>query len=230
MCRGKETCVKLGRDSSTWDKWAPLPPPDWFANQALLFGDAVAALIEDRRSDSLDLLDRIRSDELREWFVEHGQMSGKHRAAILQRSKLEMTATEFDSLRSPRRYEPEVFNRDNYHCRYCGLRLIAGETITAFAKLIDVPRFKSTGTNAQRHGVVHGFRPVADHVVPYKRGGRTDPDNLVTSCWSCNFGKDAYSIEELGIQDPRTREPIVDNWDGLFGLSKPLKQKLKLAC
>jgi hypothetical protein len=33
-------------------------------------------------------------------------------------------------------------------------------------------------------------------------GGRTDESNLVTSCWSCNYGKANYTVEQIGISNP----------------------------
>ena len=33
-----------------------------------------------------------------------------------------------------------------------------------------------------------------DHVVPRSRGGTSQDDNLVTSCWACNNGKGADEI------------------------------------
>ncbi len=37
----------------------------------------------------------------------------------------------------------------------------------------------------------------------------------MTACWTCQFGKDRYSLEELGLLDPRDRQPAKDGWDGL---------------
>jgi len=37
---------------------------------------------------------------------------------------------------------------------------------------------------------------------PHSLGGRTELDNLVTSCYSCNFGKAEYTLKQLGIDDP----------------------------
>ncbi len=54
-----------------------------------------------------------------------------------------------------------------------------------------------------------------DHVIPYARGGGNGPDNLVTACWPCNFGRGSYSLEEVGLADPRGRPPVLDGWDGL---------------
>ena len=73
-------------------------------------------------------------------------------------------------------------------------------------------------TNAAQHGVIHAFKIVADHVVPHNCGGRTDLDNLVTSCPGCNYGKEAFTLEQLGLEDPLARPPVCSGWDGLTSL------------
>ncbi|MEL0166487.1 MAG: HNH endonuclease [Pseudomonadaceae bacterium] len=54
-----------------------------------------------------------------------------------------------------------------------------------------------------------------DHVVPHSHGGANDLDNLVVTCAACNFGKMEYTLDELGLIDPRTIPPIQSSWDGL---------------
>jgi hypothetical protein len=40
-------------------------------------------------------------------------------------------------------------------------------------------------------------------------------ENIVITCGPCNFGRVHYSLEEVGLIDPRTREPVRSKWDGL---------------
>lgn len=53
----------------------------------------------------------------------------------------------------------DVFNRDGFRCRYCGV------------------------------GVDKGAILEADHVIPRSIGGPDTLANLVTACWDCNRGK-----------------------------------------
>ena len=55
-----------------------------------------------------------------------------------------------------------------------------------------------------------------EHVVPRQWGGSNEQNNLVTACWSCQFSRHNYRLEDSGIIDPRNRAPINDVWDGLF--------------
>ena len=65
------------------------------------------------------------------------------------------------------------------------------------------------------HGAFYAMTASIDHVVPHCAGGTNEETNLVTACWSCQFGKERHSLEELGLLDPRDRHPIKDGWDGL---------------
>jgi len=53
----------------------------------------------------------------------------------------------------------DVFMRDGFRCRYCGVSVDDG-------------------------AILH-----ADHVVPESKGGPTTFENLVTACIDCNLGK-----------------------------------------
>ena len=53
----------------------------------------------------------------------------------------------------------QVFMRDSFKCRYCGI-------------------------GAEQGAILH-----ADHVIPQSKGGPTSLDNLVTACLDCNLGK-----------------------------------------
>jgi 5-methylcytosine-specific restriction endonuclease McrA len=119
--------------------------------------------------------------------------------------------------------ERVVFERDGYTCRYCGLPVVAKEVLIAFEHVVGVAAFSTRGTNAEQHGVIHAFKLVADHVVPHKLGGKTDIDNLVTACPACNYGKECYTLDQLGLEDPRDRDPKLGDWDGLTAFIPGLK-------
>lgn len=73
-------------------------------------------------------------------------------------------------------------------------------------------------TNASKHGILFLARSEYDHVVPVSLGGIDSLDNLVTSCPGCNYGKDRWSLEELGLDDPRSRPLPATEWNGLTHL------------
>jgi len=216
MCREKNECSELGRNPDNWDQECPLRPPAWIDHEINIFAEALDMFIQRDREACLQLLATIRDNEITEWYIEHGQMSGRHRKNALGLPKPDLISEDLrDPLRSPQKYQEAVFNRDNYHCRYCGSRLVSQKLMRSFSKVLNSDRFKKGPTNLTTHGIIHATWPVADHVVPWNMGGRTILDNCVTSCGACNYGKDGYTCEQIGISDPFERPPVIDGWDGL---------------
>jgi 5-methylcytosine-specific restriction endonuclease McrA len=54
-----------------------------------------------------------------------------------------------------------------------------------------------------------------DHILPHSRGGDNSMENLVLTCAGCNFGRMGYTLEQVGLLDPRLRTPPPNSWDGL---------------
>lgn len=223
MCRKAKSCVLLGDDPSAWSRTVPLQPPSWFEQQLDIFRESAERAAHGRRDEAISILRTIKSDEMRYWFDEHGQMSGLHRKRKLGIAPPVVGVEELDPLRSPARFEKQVFERDCYTCRYCGLRTLAKEVLTAFERAVGLTEFRTQGTNVQQHGIVLAFKIVADHVMPHAYHGRTALDNLVTACPSCNYGKFNYTLEQLGLDHPCERPPSNSGWDGLTSLVSGLK-------
>ena len=208
--------MELGSDASKWSKESLLPRPDWFDFQIDLFLEAVNCFQLGDRESCVNIISQIRSDEIIDWYVEHGQMSGRHRALVIGLEKPPEVPFNFrDPERSPNKLELQVFQRDNYRCRYCGSRLIPSEFMKKLSEKLDSPVFRNGRTNRERHGIFHLTKPVADHVVPWRLGGRTSLENLVSSCPPCNYGKDGYTLEQLGIEDPFSHQ-IKSDWNPSF--------------
>jgi HNH endonuclease len=151
-------------------------------------------------------------------------MSGTFRNRHFGRSKPEATLP-LDPIASPQKLARDVFRRDGYRCRYCGMRLVPKDVFEAFSRVVGREAFRATGTNLERHGVVLAFRANADHVVPWNLGGRTEMDNLVSACWSCNYGKAGFTLDQIGVTDPRVGPcQVFDGWDGLTGFLPSLAE------
>jgi hypothetical protein len=216
MCRSKDTCSELAINPNNWNTNCPLSPPNWFAEQIDIFESAINFLISGDKESCLKTIKLIRSEEITNWYTEHGQMSGRHRNLILKLPSIQNVDESLrDPIRTPKKIQDSVFERDGYRCRYCENKLISQEVIRLFIKKLDSTLFQRGKTNLTTHGIIHFAWPVADHVIPWNKGGNTNLDNLVSSCATCNYGKDGYTIEQLGIQNPFMRKPMLDNWNGL---------------
>ena len=80
-------------------------------------------------------------------------------------------AGESGRLRMPDNVRFSVLRRDKFQCRFCGAK--------PAARKLRV-----------------------DHVVPISEGGaKLDPNNLITTCHSCNSGKGALVLKASEIPD-----------------------------
>ena len=110
--------------------------------------------------------------------------------------------------------EAAAYARDGYRCRFCGCRVVHRKARPAMAAM--VPGTIRWGTkSSELHGAFSALTATIDHLVPHAKGGDNAPDNLLTTCWPCNFGRGGWLIDEVGLIDPRTRPPVCDEWDGL---------------
>lgn len=221
MCRGSE-CTELGADPSRWSRSAPLPPPDWFRTELESFAGAVREAAKGNPQQSAKLLSAVRGAELANWYVEHGQRSGFFR---VRRDQLVPRTAGSRRVRMPEASRlREVLERDGFRCRYCDLPVIPITVFRWLSRALGDETFRAEGSgNAGKHGAVLAFRANFDHVVPLALGGPNNVPNLVTCCWSCNYGKRAFTLSELGLDDPRARQPIVGAWDGLTGSIEGLR-------
>jgi len=108
-----------------------------------------------------------------------------------------------------------VFDRDGWRCRYCGLRVIDRRTLKLLSQAIPAA-FPWRNRNGNSHPATVVLAATPDHVNPRSQGGGHEPENLVTSCGTCQYqARGACTLEELGLADPRDRQPAVDDWNGL---------------
>ncbi|MCX7177923.1 MAG: HNH endonuclease [Proteobacteria bacterium] len=226
MCkRPARFCTELGDDSAKWPRESLLAYPKWFDGQLDLFAEAVRRAAAGDLPVAVELMERVRNSELNAWYREHALNSG-----IIRRGhfgppppKTSLPGTRRDP--APTRMVAESFKRDRYQCRYCGLRVVDKAVMKAFQGMVGIDRFPMPKPDAERHGVALVFMPSHDHVGPRSVGGLHSLENLVTACWSCQFGKWGYTLEELGVDDPRNRSPKETNWDGLVSLIPSLNRR-----
>lgn len=124
------------------------------------------------------------------------------------------------TLRDPIRHpvpavRAEVLARDGYRCRYCGIPVVSADIRKLAHRLYpDAVRWGGNDP-AKQHAGFQCLWLQYDHVVPHSHGGRSTSDNVVIRCALCNFGKDRFTLRQLGIDDPRAHQPQPFEWDGL---------------
>jgi hypothetical protein len=134
------------------------------------------------------------------------------KTALAPRGRVDRRAFPSDILR-------QMFMRDGWRCRFCGCRVVRKEARDRMRQLLpDAIRWTASYGDHAGFFVLTG---VADHAQRHGWGGPTDIDNLVTACQLCNYGRGEYFLEEVGLIDPRTRDPFpADGWDGLERMLK----------
>ena len=112
-----------------------------------------------------------------------------------------------------------LHERDGYHCRFCGIPVIHPDIRKLLHELYPeaIPWGK---TNATQHAGLQCLWLQYDHVLPHSAGGENTLENLIITCSACNFGKMNYTLQELGLLDPRNFNPICSSWDGLERIVK----------
>lgn len=113
MCRGKNICTELGANPEKWDKYAPLRTPSWSTGSIEIFESAVNDFLLGKKDSCLQKIKTIKNTEITNWYIEHGQMSGRHRKLILKITPPEsIPENQRDSTRSPAHIQDAVFKRD----------------------------------------------------------------------------------------------------------------------
>jgi hypothetical protein len=128
-----------------------------------------------------ELLDVVQAD------IEHrlctGRITNREVVALAEAAKtvdVMSVARQWEALESAAAKKPQkrltprqrylVLERDNFSCQYCGVR------------------------------ASDGARLEVDHIKPKSLGGSGDPENLKTSCWSCNMGKSDRYGQQKGTE------------------------------
>lgn len=107
-----------------------------------------------------------------------------------------------------------LVKRDGFRCRFCGIPVVRAEVRTLIHRAYPDALPWGVG-NANQHAGFQALWLTYDHVLPHSRGGSSELDNMVVACQPCNCGRSERTLEEVGLIDPRLREPIKSDWDGL---------------
>lgn len=180
---------------------------------AEMLSEAVDALLA---GDLKLARDRVRRADLPVLF-EHAPLVMSGRDPNIQRRRPVETSRENPPKVATRMPTGEavkkLFAQDGWHCRFCNCRVVPPRVRNAMRVALPgaIPWSETEGY----HGAFFAISASVDHVIPHSAGGTNDEENLVTACWSCQFGRGAWLLEEVGLLDPRARPPVRDGWDGL---------------
>lgn len=214
--------LRVPRDRSRLE--AALGPQSSWSRSCLLpyprdVDAAIDALADAARSSDQGAARRtlaaIDDGWMRSWFCDVASYSGIHRSEMIGRSTPRGRPTR---RRSPRRgLEYAKLAESHHRCWYCGIRLAHWNVLGKIRDRLGHDVLPWGRSNAARHGLLIMIRANFDHVQPLASSGRDDADNIVASCWCCNYGKWRFDPSEVGLTEIR-REPW-PSWPGWDGLS-----------
>lgn len=189
------------------------PVPAIF-DAARMLDAAVSAYQAGHRVLALQLVEAARIPSVGEWG--YSIWGAKSPYIQLQKSACSNlgTVSRIETRMPTKEQKRLLHQRDGYHCRFCCIPVIRAEVRKKFC--LTFPELLIWGAkNDQQHVAFQTLWAQYDHIVPHSAGGNNDLENLVVTCGPCNFGRMAYTLEEVGLIDPRHREPIQSTWDGL---------------
>jgi 5-methylcytosine-specific restriction endonuclease McrA len=214
----------LTEDPLKWSRECVLPYPSKFERSIDLLHAAASAVAigEEGKSEAQSLIGQMDDFEMRTWFDDLAQNAGKVRLEILgQKPNPQMGKS---SIRRPsKKLELSIIARDGFHCRYCGIRIVPNDqlknlqSLVGYMTLPNRSRAYGRTKNSDIHGIWLMTRATVDHVEPVASGAVdvNREDNLVASCWSCNYAKWRYTIGDLRLDHPKCRPVKLTHWRGL---------------
>lgn len=196
---------------------APIPE---FDKVATLLDEAVDALQAGERERARTLIISADSETLYEFCK---PIIGKTDPKIHWQTKLPKQSEKVDPRDKvkmpPISLQRRIFVRDGWHCRYCGIRVLSKDAIEVLKK--EFPEeVRWGGKVVEKHFGLYALCVSIDHIKPRSRGGDNDENNLVAACCACQFGRNQWTLAEVGFDDPNDRQPICDSWDGLSRLAR----------
>lgn len=190
----------------------PIPQ---LADAARYLDAAVSAHLHGKSSLADELIRLADMPEIRKWTKAIWADSSVHLRFPITRGQPTLSKELRASARMPTSAEKlRIHQRDGYCCRFCGIPVVRRETRTRIRAIY--PSALIWGSKeVEQHAAFQAMWAQYDHLLPHARGGTNDQDNMVLTCAPCNFGRAGYTLEEVGVEDPRRRPPIQSTWDGL---------------
>lgn len=210
----RELLKSRSHDESRFER-SPLPYPKMFDQGIDRFVEAVMVAGSGDPERAREMVEAIDHEPMVTWYDETAQHVGSVRLAMFggQPGKRRSGGKRDMRLTRVRR----IAARDGYLCGYCDIRVIEPEILKKIDTMLggEILHKRSTPRNNRSyHGIWLMTAVTLDHVEPFAKNHDDTDENLVTCCWSCNFGKYHYELGELGLRAPVSNRGWSTRWSG----------------
>lgn len=182
---------------------------------------SISAHMAGNTKEAADLIMAANISAIRDWVESlWGKASPYVQFRSIPDAPVTLSRAQRAAIRMPNLAEKRLLHvRDGYHCRFCGIPVVRAEIRNRLRKLYPDALPWATN-NKNQHAAFQAMWAQYDHVIPHARGGNNERDNILVTCAPCNFARMNYTLEEVGLADPRLRKPVKSSWDGLERLIK----------
>jgi hypothetical protein len=189
------------------------PPPE-ISDAARYLDDAVTAHLEGKAALADELLRAADISAIYGWLKSIWARSEVHLVPGNKPSPVRAKELR-EPVRMPSKAErQQIHRRDGYNCRFCTMPVIRPEIRDKIrAKYPKAVRWGRK--ESEQHAAFQAMWAQYDHLLPHALGGTNELSNIVLACAACNFGRGGYSLNDVGVQDPRDRPVVASSWDGL---------------
>ena len=191
------------------------PIPE-IAEAANYLDDAVTAHLEGDSQRANNLIKCAEIPAIREWTESlWGANSPYVNVQVVPGAPGSLPKDQRIKVRMPTTAEKKILHeRDGFHCRFCGIPVLRME-IRKKIKAAYPDALSWGSTNISQHAAFQAMWLQYDHLLPHARGGSNDLENVLITCAPCNYGRWHYTVDEVGLIDPRKCKPVSSDWDGL---------------
>ena len=222
MAKPKGTDERILRElseSRSYDKprfeRSPLPYPKKFDEGIDRFVEAVKIAVSGEPERAREIVEAIDHEGMVKWYDETAQHVGSVRLSMFGGKAGKRSSGGKRDMRLTR--VRRIAARDGYLCGYCDIRVIEPEILRKIDTMLGggVLHKRSTPRNNRSyHGIWLMTAVTLDHIEPLAKNHDDSDENLVTYCWSCNFGKYHYELVELGLRAPVSNRGRSTGWVG----------------
>lgn len=109
----------------------------------------------------------------------------------------------------------KIFIKDGFIDRYTGKRLFFPNVLRIISmELGNSFPYHSNWKMSHCHIAYWEMFPTYDHIIPIARGGKDEPNNIVTTSQMINSSKSGFLVEEIGLTILSPGK--ISDWDGMI--------------